>query len=313
MDPLRMICETDGFFTRAMAEDLGYGDQQIAHLARIGTWIRFRRGYYCLADIWNGLDDRARHRVRCRAVLHSLGDRVVLSHVSGAVVHDLDVWGMDLSRVHVTRLDGASGRIEGDVVHHEGRVGVDDPVVVDGMRVLPALRCAVETAAISSSESGLVVLDSVLHHGHADFDALQRKFASMSTWRGMRHLHVPMRMADGRSANAGESRGRWLFWVLHLPAPDLQVRIHDENGVLRGTCDWAWRDRGMLGEFDGELKYGRLLRPGQNPGEVVFAEKQREDELREITGCTMIRLIWADYDRPRVVKARFERLLRSAG
>jgi hypothetical protein len=218
-----------------------------------------------------------------------------------------------LSRVHVTRLDGASGRIEGDVVHHEGRLGEDDPVLVDGMRVLPALRCAIEAASTSSSEAALVVLDSLLHQGHVDFDDLQRKFGTMSAWRGMRHLHVPIRMADGRSANAGESRGRWLFWTLHLPAPDLQVKIYDDDGVLRGTCDWGWLDRGMLGEFDGELKYGRLLRPGQSPGEVVFAEKQREDELRQITGCSMIRLVWADYERPRVVRARFERLFRAAG
>jgi hypothetical protein len=296
-----------------MAEDIGYGDQLIAHLVRTKTWVRFRRGYYCLADVWSLLDERGRHLVRCRAVLHSLGDRVVLSHASGAVAHGLEVWGTDLSRVHVTRLDGASGRIEGDVVHHEGRLGSDEVLTVDGMRVLPVLRCAVEAASTSSSESALVVLDSLLHQGQADFDSLQRRFSAMSTWRGTRHLHVPMRMADGRSASAGESRGRWLFWTLHLPAPDLQVPIHDEDGVLRGTCDWGWRERGMLGEFDGKIKYGRLLLPGQDPGDVVFAEKHREDELRRITGCTMVRLIWADYDRPRVVRARFERLFRATG
>src|SRR5262249_33760721 len=161
------------------------------------------------------------------------------------------------------RLDGASGRIEGDVVHHEGKLGVDEVVVVDGLRVLPALRCAVGTASRSSSESALGVLDSLLHRGPTDFDTLQRKFSAMSSWHVMRRLHVPMRMADGRAASVGESRGRWLFWTLHLPAPDLQVEIHDEDGVLRGTCDWGWRGRGLLGEFDGKVKYGRILRDDQ--------------------------------------------------
>ena len=67
---------------------------------------------------------------------------------------------------------------------------------------------------------------------------------------------------------------------------------------------------GLLGEFDGASKYGRLLTPGQDPGEVVFAEKHREDVLREVTGYGMVRLIWSDYDRPRVTVARIERLLR---
>ena len=104
-----------------------------------------------------------------------------------------------------------------------------------------------------------------------------------------------------------------MFWLLHVPAPDLQVPICNADGEVRGTCDWGWLEHKLLGEFDGRSKYGRLLRPGQDPGDVVFAEKQREDELREITGCAMVRLIWSDYDRPRVVRARFDRLLRLAG
>jgi hypothetical protein len=46
---------------------------------------------------------------------------------------------------------------------------------------------------------------------------------------------------------------------------------------------------------------------------VVFAEKRREDELREVSGCAMLRLTWSDYERPRSIKARFEQLVRRAG
>jgi hypothetical protein len=89
--------------------------------------------------------------------------------------------------------------------------------------------------------------------------------------------------------------------------------VRDSEGVLRGTCDWGWPGEDVLGEFDGKSKYGRLLRPGQGPGEVVFAEKRREDELREITGFRMLRLIWDDYQRPRLIKSRFEQLARRTG
>ncbi len=60
------------------------------------------------------------------------------------------------------------------------------------------------------------------------------------------------------------------------------------------------------------MKYGRLLEPGQDPGEVVFAEKHREDELRELTGFGMVRLIWSDYDRPSVTAGRSTELRRAA-
>ena len=48
---------------------------------------------------------------------------------------------------------------------------------------------------------------------------------------------------------------------------------------------------GAVGEFDGEIKYGRLLKPGQSPGEVVFAEKVREDRIRA-TELGMARWVW---------------------
>ena len=123
MDPLRFICEQDGFFTRAMARDVGYDDKAVDSMIRSGVWHRFRRAYYSFADLWSTLDDVERHRVRSRAVLHSLGEAVALSHVSGAVAHGIDIWGVDLARVHVTRLDGGAGRVEGDVVHHVGVCG----------------------------------------------------------------------------------------------------------------------------------------------------------------------------------------------
>lgn len=310
MDPLRIICQEQGFFTRGMARDTGYDDKAITAMVRGKAWKRFRRGYYTFCDIWAALDAVGRHRVRSRAVMHSLGDAVALSHVSGCVGHGMLTWAADLDHIHVTRLDGGAGRVEGDVVHHTGVVPPQDVCLVDGLRVLRPERCALELASWSSSEAALVVLDSLLHLDLCDPDALQRRFADMNHWPRFRHLHIPVRMADGRSESVGESRGRWLFWCFRLPAPVPQFEVWDEDGDLRGTCDWGWPELKSLGEFDGKAKYGRLLRPGQDVGEVVFAEKRREDELRELTGFSMIRLTWSDYDRPRVTAARLDRMLR---
>ena len=120
----------------------------------------------------------------------------------------------------------------------------------------------------------------------------------MSRWGRTRHLHVPVRMADGRADGPGESRGRWLFRRAGLPAPDLQHHVYRLDGTLAGITDWAWEEHGVLGEFDGRVKYGRLLTPNETPSDAVFREKVREDEIREITACTMLRLIWSDLDNP---------------
>ena len=68
-----------------------------------------------------------------------------------------------------------------------------------------------------------------------------------------------------------------------------QYQVYDSEHRLVATTDWCWPDEGLFGEFDGAIKYGRLLLPGQDAGEVVFAEKQREDLVREITGFGMVR------------------------
>jgi hypothetical protein len=229
--------------------------------------------------------------------------------VSALVDRRVEVWGMDLSRVHVTRLDRGAGRVEGDVVHHVGRTLGDDVVEIDGRRVMVADRALIEAASRASSESALVCFESGLHRRLTTHDGLRARFEQMQHWPHTQHLHVPVRMASDRSQSVGESRGNWLFWTFGIPRPQQQFEVYDADGVLRGTCDWGWPEHKTLGEFDGELKYGRLLEPGQQPGDVVFAEKQREDLLREITGFVMVRFVWADYSRPRLTAQRIERAL----
>lgn len=283
----------------------------MAAAAASGVWHRVRHGAYILADLWRALDEVGRYRVRMKAVQRSLGRKVALSHVSAAVAHGVDVWGIDLSRVHVTRLDGGPGRVEGDVVHHEGFCLEDDLVEIDGHLVVKPERAAIEALARANGEVAMAHFDSVLHKKLCTHDALMRQFSLMSRWPYTQHLHVPIRLADGRSESVGESRGRWLCKVCGIPMPELQHKVFAPDGRLIGVVDWYWPGQAW-GEFDGALKYGRALLPGQDPGEVVFAEKCREDEIREVTGLPGIRVIWRDYERPRVLTARFERLLTRA-
>ena len=53
------------------------------------------------------------------------------------------------------------------------------------------------------------------------------------------------------------------MWTQHLPEPQLQFKVYDEVGNLIGITDFAWPEFGLLGEFDGKIKYGRLLKDGE--------------------------------------------------
>ena len=65
------------------------------------------------------------------------------------------------------------------------------------------------------------------------------------------------------------------------------------SGGVVGRTDFAWEEQRVVGEFDGRIKYGRLLRPGQDPGDAVFEEKRREDAIRD-EGWGVVRWVWSD-------------------
>jgi hypothetical protein len=295
----------NGFIARGEVLAAGLDDRFIRCQLRTRRWTRIRKGAYLFTSSWQELDPEERHRRLARAVLHSHGDRVVLSKVSGLLMHPgIDCWDVDLSRVHVTRRDSRAGSVERDVVHHEGPIADDDIVEIDGLLVSTESRCAVETIALAPLEAGLVVADSVLHRGRVDHDRLWEELARMQRWRGSRRADVVLRLADGRSESVGESRSRYLFWSQGLPKPDLQVKIRDAGGSLVGVVDLGWLAHGTLYEFDGRVKYGRLVKPGQQPSDVLFAEKRREDAIREATGCSIVRATWADLSQPRELAMR---------
>lgn len=308
-DPLRVIAESDGVFLRREALECGYSDKLIAARLRGRHWHRVRHGAYCFADVWAISTPEERHLILARAVLRTTPGPVALSHTTALVAHGIATWDVDLTRVHVTRLDAGAGRRERDVEHHVGLCPERDVMVVDGLPVVVPARAVIEAATLLSVEAGLVAADSALFRAACSVEDLRRTFDRFSHWPGSQRIHVVLHHMDGRSQSAGETRSRFLFWRQGLPVPELQFEVRDEHGRLVAATDFAWHEQRAFGEFDGMLKYVRLLRPGETPADAVFREKQREDRVRELTGYRCGRLVWADLATPATTAARFRTLL----
>jgi hypothetical protein len=75
---------------------------------------------------------------------------------------------------------------------------------------------------------------------------------------------------DPLSESVGESRLRVLMHAYGLPAPELQVEIHDADGFV-ARVDFFVREYGVVVEFDGMVKYGG------GSASVLIQEKTRED------------------------------------
>ncbi|MGE3285916.1 MAG: hypothetical protein AB7J32_07405 [Pseudonocardia sp.] len=272
----------------------GYTDAEIRRALRAGRLCAVRRGAY-LAGPAPG-DPVARHLAEVRAAAVALCPDAVVSHVSAALVHGLPVWAVPLDRVCVTRPRRRSGARIGARVHVRcAPLDTADVVERDGIAVTSPTRTLLDVARTVPFEQAVVIVDAALRVGLVDHGALAAELERRRRWPGGPAAGRAFAFADGRSDNPGESRSRVAIAAAGLPPPQLQWEVRTNGGVLLGIADFGWKRHRTVGEFDGRRKYGRDLRPGQEPGDAVFAEKLREDALRA-EGLAVVRWTWTDLD-----------------
>lgn len=275
----------------------GHDDRSIARLVADGVLRRVRRGAYVDKARTEDLDVAGRHCLRARAVVQQARTPVVLSHVSGVPEYDAPVWGLDLSDVHLTRRDGRAGRHEAGVQQHCGTIRKGDVVRRNGVEVMSPVRLPLEVTTAAGVEAGLVVVNHFLHCGLVTKEELLERYELMEHWPNTLRTGLVLHRADGRCESVGESRTLHLILNAGLPAPELQYPIHDGSGREVARVDFAWPALGVFLEFDGKVKYEKLLKPGQRASDVVIAERDRERLICRLTGWRCIRIVWADLER----------------
>ena len=295
MDPrLAAIAHEHGIFLRREAIELGYDDRTIAALTRSGEWHRVRRGAFAPGKVWSDLTEQGRHATTCRAVLRTVKVPAVLSHMSSLNEYETPLWDLDLSTVHITRPDQKSGRAEAGVRQHSGKLRDIDRVHRKGVEITSATRTGLDVCCLTDVEHGLVVLDGLLHAKLTSISLLRAQEKLMRNWPGSLTLGLVIGLADGRSESVGESRLRYLCWAEGVPAPEPQYKIRNHEGRVIARVDLAWPKRRAYAEFDGRIKYTRLLKPGESVVDVVLREKKRESDIYRTSGYRPVRVIWSE-------------------
>ena len=275
----------------------GYRDDEVRRMAR--RLVAVRPGAYVSPDDERLDTAEARHLLAVRAALAQLGTGVVVSHGSAAVVHGIAVWNVPLGRVHFSRHGSSGGGRRSRHLHlHVLPLAPDEVVMVGGIPVTSIARTIADLARARPVEEAVVVAASALYQGrktpagvaHADLVAAVAR--APRRW-GTAAAGRVLGFATGLAESVGESRSRVAMRLAGLPAPELQVAFWSAEGRSLGRVDFWWEEQGVIGEFDGRVKYGRLLRPGQSPGDAVFAEKVREDHLRQ-PGRRFVRWTWGE-------------------
>ena len=211
---LKLIADRQaGVFSRSQALASGCTPDEIVRLLGDGRWQRIRRGQYAekvdRTALPSGEQTRWDHRQKVHAAMNSLrSGSVAVSHQSALVFHGLPLWGLDLSRVHVSRLDEQSGGVVAGVQHHLGKLTNADLAVVEG-RFVTSVTCAVgESACTASFEVAVVSIDAALRDHDVSEEDRQSLLERSEFWPGSTTARAALRFGNRLSESVGESRLR---------------------------------------------------------------------------------------------------------
>lgn len=299
---LSLAAPRGGYFFRGDALAAGFDDRFLRTAMRAGLLRRIRHGTYVPTVIIEQGTPHSNFLILAQSVLDRLGPAAVLSFDSAMYAHTGISWGLDLSRVHVTRLDGRHPRREAGVVSHIGRTTEDDVVWIDGLPVMNPSRTVIEVASSHSVEVAMVHSSLALNAGLVEIDDLYAGLTDMKHWPGMNKARLAVEYAEPKCESVGEVRSMYHFRRHHVPLPEPQVVIFDDAGRFVARVDFDWAAYRHVGEFDGHGKYGT---DADAAARAVIKEKWREDGIRA-TARGASRWGWVHLSRPSELAARIQ-------
>ncbi|MFT4295521.1 MAG: type IV toxin-antitoxin system AbiEi family antitoxin domain-containing protein [Micropruina sp.] len=271
-------------FTTGQASELGVTEVDLRKALADGVVDRLKRGWYSPQQLDRPED---RHRLLVQ-IETSERPGVIPSHYSAAVVLELPVHRPDWRLVHVMRTTRGPGQ-------HRSGLSIHKQV---GTHSSPSAALAIAQTGLMAVESGLMAYDAALRRGLVTREELEAVADQLKGWVGYRRLPVILRLGDGRRESPLESRTVLTFdrWGYRLePQFEVPGTRYRADARLEGTR--------VLIETDGRTKY-------DDPS-VLVGEKVREDDLRA-DGWSVIRVTDELLNRPKVLFARFQTILRDA-
>lgn len=268
-----------------------------------GSLLHLRRGAYATPS---DRTVREEHLLLVRSAVAFAESESVVSFGSAALVHKLPVPDAALRMVHLTKIRSSGGRRRPGIHIHVAPLSRAELVTVDGLPVTSLDRTFVDLARGIGLYDAVAAGDVALQRG-MDPGAVAEQLQMSKRRRGIPNARLAAKLIDARSESYAETKSRVIMFQQALPIPELQGEINGPDG-FNARVDFLWEELGVVGEFDGQQKYGRLLRNGEAPADVVFREKIREDRIREL-GYIVVRWVWDDLQQPERLAARIRRAL----
>lgn len=271
---------------------------EIQQLSDDGGLTRLRRGAYG-APLEESPEQR--HKRLILGTVPFMHPSNVFSHTSAAILHGLPVRRASLEVVTILRGTTGHGNGGTNLRARNTRFARDQVTQIDELPTTTLARTVCDQARLEPFEWGVATADAALRRGLTR-EELYYELARFPRLHAMKRGHDAIRFADGLAESPAESLSRVQIARLGLPEPVAQYEVFDDNGQLVARADFGWPEHGLLGEVDGEIKYGALLRPNEKATHVLLREKQREQRLRRL-GWWVIRWGWQEANHRELLAA----------
>lgn len=272
-------------------------------MSRSKALTRVRRGSYVESSSWSNMTAAARARTRVRVVAQRLGPDAIVSHTSAALMHGLPAASLQTGRPHATWPGSPGRRSSTNVIPHRSLLADDEITVVSGVRTTTVARTLFDLARAADPRVAVAIGDAALRLEAVSRHELARTVDSNDGRPGAARARHVLAFVDARAESVGESMARVQLRQLGIPRPELQAPISTADGRVVARVDFLVVDLGTVIEFDGRVKYGKLVRVGETAADVVYREKVREDLIRS-TGLEVVRMVWQDLADDAEVLAR---------
>ncbi|CAN5638874.1 hypothetical protein BH24ACT13_BH24ACT13_04670 [soil metagenome] len=305
-------------FTTDDALRAGFTAWQVRRRVVTGAWVTLRPGVMSTADTLASLSDDplARHLVDVRAARLAVARPTWASHQSAAyalglplgVPVDQSSADPEPSLVQLTTQPGnARTRRYPGVRIQVATVPSWQRAFVADLPTTSVARTVVDLCRHLPVQQAVPVADDALHRRLVTPGDLAAVARTCHQWPGIARARRSLTVADGRRETPLESVSALAFLDLQLPEPEPQVWILDPRGFAVARVDFLFRELGMVGEADGRGKYFLQRTSNADAASAVWAEKRREDALRDL-GLEVFRWTWFEaVHRPDMLRERFNR------
>lgn len=271
---LAAIAGTRGLFNAAQAAVAGVTPDRLATLIGRRLVVRLAKGWYTTGPIES---QEHRHLLTARALVGTFAGRAVASHQTAVLWHGLPMYLWNATAIHLTRTRDDRARRRRGLVVHPAPAHWAEPT-----DVVPPAVAIVQYGHLHGRMSAVVAGDALLHNGLGTMTDVADAVELFERCPGNAASRSMLELLDARSESPGESRLRVTLKMLGY-AVTPQVKFPQVSARVDFLLDAAR----VIVEFDGRGKY-------KTPADV-FAEKQREDRLREL-GYEVVRFVWSDLE-----------------